>query len=65
MVMNDLEVLAQLEGLSYPVSKQDLIAEAEAREGSQHFIESLQVVDQERFPDHESVAAALQTGPRL
>jgi hypothetical protein len=65
VVVNDLEVLAQLAGLVYPVSKQDLIAEAEAREGSQHFIESLQAVEQERFPDHESVADAIQAGPRL
>jgi hypothetical protein len=63
--MNDLEVLAQLEALAYPVSKQDLIAEAEARQGSQHFIESLQAVEQERFPDHPAVAAALEAGPRL
>jgi len=65
VVVNDLEVLSQLEGLDYPVSKQDLIAEAQAREGSQNFIDSLQAVDQERFPDHAAVAAALQTGPRL
>ncbi len=65
MVVNDLEVLSQLEGLDYPVSKQDLIAEAEGREGSQHFIEALQAVDQERFSDHASVAAALQEGPHL
>jgi hypothetical protein len=62
--MNDLEVLAKLEELDYPLSKQDLIAEVEDREGSQHFIESLQVVDQERFPNHESVAAAVQAGWR-
>jgi hypothetical protein len=65
VVVNDLEVLSQLEGLEYPVSKQDLIGEVEAREGSQHFIDSLQSVDQERFPDHRSVAAAIQAGPRL
>jgi hypothetical protein len=64
-VVKDLEVLSQLEGLDYPVSKQDLIAEAEARESSQHFLDSLQAVDQERFPDHPSVAAALEAGPRL
>ena len=64
-MVKDLDVLSQLEGLTYPVSKQDLIAEAEAREGSQHFIDSLQTVDQERFADHPSVAAALQGGPRL
>ena len=65
MVTNDLEVLFQLEELTYPASKQELIAEAEARGGSQHFIGSLQAVGQERFPDHPSVAAALKDGPRL
>jgi hypothetical protein len=62
VVVNDLKVLSQLEGLEYPVSKQDLIAEAEAREGSQHFIDALQAVEQERFADHRSVAAAIQGG---
>ena len=62
MVVNDLKILTQLEGLEYPLSKQDLIAEVEAREGSQHFIDSLQAVDQERFSDHRSVAAAIQGG---
>ena len=65
MVVNDLEVLSQLEGLEYPLSKQDLIAEVQAREGSQHFIDSLQSVDQERFADHRSVAAAIRAGPSL
>ena len=65
MVTNDLEVLSQLGELTYPASKQELIAEAEARGGSQHFIDSLQAVGQERFPDHGSVAVALQGGPRL
>ena len=65
MVVNDLEVLAQLEGLDYPISKQDLIAEAEAGAASQHFLNSLQAVDQEQFSDHAAVSAALQEGPRL
>jgi hypothetical protein len=65
VVVNDLTVLEELQGLDYPLSKQDLIAEAEAREASQHFLDSLQAVDQERFPDHRAVAAALQAGPRL
>jgi hypothetical protein len=63
--LSDLEVLAALEELEYPVSKQHLIAEAEARGSSQNFLEDLQALDRMWFADHQDVEAALQKGSRI
>ncbi|MDQ3587305.1 MAG: DUF2795 domain-containing protein [Actinomycetota bacterium] len=65
MVEGQNDVLAHIEGVDYPASKQDLIGAAQARSAREGVVEALQVLAQERFADRDAVEDALTAGPRL
>ena len=56
------DVLYNLRAVPYPASKQDLIAAAEADGANQQIIETLQVLEPERFADRAAVEQAMDCG---
>ncbi len=62
MAFDPIEAQRYLKGVSYPVSKQDLIQVAEENGAPQEMIEALQAHDDERFDDPSAVQGAF-SGP--
>ena len=56
------DVLCSLKAVPYPASKQDLIGAAEADGANAQVIETLQVLEPERFADRAAVEQALDSG---
>jgi Protein of unknown function (DUF2795) len=56
------DVLYNLRAVSYPASRQDLIAAAETDGANEQVLETLQVLEPERFADRAAVEQALDSG---
>jgi Protein of unknown function (DUF2795) len=59
------DILYNLRAVQYPASKQDLIAAAEADGGNEQVIQTLQLLETERFDDQAAVEQAIDCGPWL
>ena len=59
MDVNPIEVQRCLRGISYPASKDELVAQAQANGASDDLVSALQSVDAERFEGPDDVQQAL------
>jgi Protein of unknown function (DUF2795) len=59
MDVNPIEVQKHLSGVSYPATKDELIAAAEENDAPQEVIEALQEMDGEQFDGPDEVQEAL------
>lgn len=59
MEVNPIEVQKHLAGISYPATKQDVVATAESNGAPNEIIEQLQAADAEQFDGPDDVQAAL------
>lgn len=60
MEVNPIEVQKHLTGITYPATKQDVVATAESNGAPNEVIEQLQAVDAEQFDGPDDVQAALR-----
>ena len=59
MEVNPIDVQRHLKGISYPASKQDVVATAESNGASDEVVQQLQAANAERFEGPDDVQAAL------
>ena len=59
MAMNPIEVQKNLKGMSYPASKEDLVAAAEGNNASEDVLERLRGLSEQEFTGPDDVMEAL------
>ena len=59
MAMNPIEVQKNLKGVSYPASKDDLVAAAEQNGAGEELLAQLRSLDKEQFDSPADVMGAL------
>ena len=57
--MNPIEVQKHLSGVSYPASRDDLVAAAESNGAPDEIVQGLRSLDQDEFSGPDDVMAAL------
>ena len=62
MAMNPIEVQKNLKGVSYPASKDDLVAAAEQNGAGEELLAQLRSLDKEQFDSPADVMGALGGG---